>query len=73
SIASRWQVLLAIVISVITLLDLSWVSQRITYAFMVPETPMTRIEESPVRQQLIALPAPARIFGPGPNLLTITG
>ncbi|WP_339749753.1 YfhO family protein [uncultured Rubinisphaera sp.] len=73
SIGSRWQVLLAIVISVITLLDLSWVSQRITYAFMVPETPMTRIVESPVRQQLIALPAPARIFGPGPNLLTITG
>ncbi|WP_146504087.1 YfhO family protein [Rubinisphaera italica] len=69
----RWKVLLAILIGIGTLLDLSWVSQKITYAFMVPDTPMTRIEKSPVRQMLKDLPAPARLFGPGPNLLTITG
>ncbi len=64
---------LVVLIGVITLIDLSLVSQRITYAFMVAETPLTRIEQSPIRQFLKDASPPARLFAPGPNLPTITG
>ncbi|MCG6155093.1 YfhO family protein [Rubinisphaera sp. ICM_H10] len=64
---------LFVLTGVVTLVDLSLVSQRITYAFMVAETPLTRIEDSPVRQLLKEASPPARLFAPGPNLPTITG
>jgi len=66
-------ILVIAVMGAVTLIDLSLVSQRITYAFMVAETPLTRIEASPVRQMLKSVTPPARLFAPGPNLPTITG
>ncbi|MBL4886156.1 MAG: hypothetical protein JKY95_16690 [Planctomycetaceae bacterium] len=61
------------VLFILTVLDYGWVSQRITYAFMVAETPIPLREKSPVRAMLANQFPPARVFAPGPNLLTTTG
>ncbi len=58
---------------IITVLDFSWVSQRVTYAFMVAETPIRLREKSEVRAILLNHPAPTRVFAPGPNLVTTVG
>ncbi len=60
-------------IIIVTVLDFSWVSQRVTYAFMVPETPVNLREKSEVRAILKRAPSPARVFAPGPNLVTTIG
>lgn len=65
--------LLFAVIFGLTVLDFSWVSRRITYAFMVPETPITLRDKSEVARRLKAESEPARLFAPGQNLVTITG
>lgn len=66
------QVAVSLII-LLTVLDYSWVSQRITYAFMVGDTPVPLREKSPVRAMLANQFPPARIFSPGPNLVTTTG
>ncbi len=60
-------------IVVLTVLDFSWVSQRVTYAFMVAETPIRLREKSKVRAILLNHATPTRVFAPGPNLVTTTG
>jgi len=60
-------------IMIVTVLDFSWVSQRVTYAFMVAETPIRLREKSEVRAILLHHPVPTRVFAPGPNLVTTTG
>ncbi len=57
----------------LTILDFSWVSQRVTYAFMVAETPIRLREKSKVRAMLANRFPPTRVFAPGPNLVTTTG
>ncbi len=71
--ALRWQRIVLWLVFIATVFDLSWVSQRVTYAFMVPKTPIVVRKKSKVRAILINHPDPARVFAPGPNLVTTIG
>ncbi len=70
---SRWTGIVWSVLFLGMLLDFSWVSQRITYTYMVPATPISQREHSAVGQLLRERNPPARLFAPGPNLPSLTG
>lgn len=63
----------------LTIVDLLWVSRRVTYAVMVDDPPIKHLEESAVRELLTRYEAfhgperKPRMFAPGANLATLTG
>ncbi len=61
------------VLFVAMVLEFSWVSQRVTYTYMVPETPVDHRKESVIGTMLGDQSPPARLFAPGANLPTLTG
>ncbi|MCA8988219.1 MAG: hypothetical protein KDA78_11285 [Planctomycetaceae bacterium] len=71
---SSWQTsLAAVAVGLITLIDLSIVSQHVTYAFMVDQTPITLRDQSPVKELVTRETSLPRLFAPGANLITVTG
>lgn len=60
----------------LSLLDLGYVSQRITYAYVVPVAPINFIDQSPTKQFFDDEPRDAgipRVYGPGANVLSMLG
>jgi len=73
TLSARKKQTLFLLLFAITVIDFSWVSKRITYAIMIPETPITQREKSEVARLLKRDSTPARLYAPGQNLVTITG
>ena len=59
-----------------SLLDLGYVSQRITYAYVVPVAPINFLDQSPTKQFFNNESRDAgipRVYGPGANVLSMLG
>lgn len=67
--AWRWGTLSVIYLG--TLTDLWLVSGMVTYAYLIPQGPVTIREQSPVRRVLHQASTPARLYAPGQNLCNL--
>lgn len=65
--------LLTTLVLALTVADLWWLPQAVTYAVMVPQPPITRQHQSPLREWASTQTQPVRLYAPGANAPTLLG
>ncbi|OYW20679.1 MAG: hypothetical protein B7Z55_06930 [Planctomycetales bacterium 12-60-4] len=72
-VSRRWLLPITATLIIATIVDLWWLPRSVTYAVMLPQTPIQMRDQSSLRERLLAKSQPVRLYSPGANFPTVMG